>query len=288
MSKVVFSFVIPHRNSSDLLLRCIATIPRREDVEIIVVDDNSDEGKKPNVKREGVEFILLDSNHSKGAGHARNVGLDNATGKWVLFIDADDSYTDKITELIDKYEDSEADVIYFGYKRIINNDKQTETVWANCEDMNDDQLFALKFGFTVPWNKMVKREFIEKHGIHFEECPVGNDIFYTYQVGYYAGDRLEVYTEPVYNYYINNNSIVHKKKNTEQYYITICNHVYQCNAFWKFMGRKRKNKNMIVKFAALWKKKGFGQFLFAFSVYLKYYRDIKNNRFKYVNHFEKH
>lgn len=284
MSNVVFSFVIPHRNSPDLLMRCISSIPRREDIEIIVVDDNSDDDKKPQIERENFKVINLIANESKGAGHARNVGLSQVTGKWVLFIDADDSYTTHISELLDKFGNTDTNVIYFGYAQI--KEKKSEIVLPQRNEMSDEQQFVLKFGFTVPWNKMVKREFIENHGIHFEECPVGNDIFYSYQVGYYAGDIFEVFNKPIYNYYINSGSIVHKKKNTEQYYVTICNHVYQCNAFWRFMGRKRKNKNLFVKFAALWKKKGFFQFLFALRVYIKHYRSIKSNRFKYVNCFK--
>ncbi len=46
-----YSFIIPHYNTSDLLQRLIDSIPQREDVEIIVVDDNSDDGKKANITR---------------------------------------------------------------------------------------------------------------------------------------------------------------------------------------------------------------------------------------------
>jgi glycosyltransferase involved in cell wall biosynthesis len=42
-----YSFIIPHKNCPDLLQRCVDSIPDRDDVQVIVVDDNSDEGKKP-------------------------------------------------------------------------------------------------------------------------------------------------------------------------------------------------------------------------------------------------
>jgi len=41
-----YSFIIPHKNCPDLLQRCVDSIPERDDVQVIVVDDNSDEGKK--------------------------------------------------------------------------------------------------------------------------------------------------------------------------------------------------------------------------------------------------
>ena len=40
-----FSFIIPHKNTPDLLQKCLDSIPRRDDVQIIVVDDNSDADK---------------------------------------------------------------------------------------------------------------------------------------------------------------------------------------------------------------------------------------------------
>jgi len=40
-----YSIIIPHKNTPDLLQKCIDSIPHREDVQIIVVDDNSDEDK---------------------------------------------------------------------------------------------------------------------------------------------------------------------------------------------------------------------------------------------------
>ena len=84
-----YSIIIPHKNCPDLLKRLLDSIPERDDVQIIVVDDNSDEGKKPSIDRKDTEVILLDAERSKGAGRARNVGLEHAEGKWLLFADAD-------------------------------------------------------------------------------------------------------------------------------------------------------------------------------------------------------
>lgn len=100
-----YSFIIPHKNSPQLLNRCVNSIPRRDDVEIIVVDDNSD----PNVvdwksfKFDDTRCLTLIQDHScKGAGNARNVGIDNAHGRWLLFADADDYYEKRtrLTNLI--------------------------------------------------------------------------------------------------------------------------------------------------------------------------------------------
>ena len=53
-----YSFVIPHHNSPTLLNRCLDSIPQREDIEIIVVDDNSDADKKPQEDRPDVKLKM--------------------------------------------------------------------------------------------------------------------------------------------------------------------------------------------------------------------------------------
>ena len=93
-----FSFIIPHKNVPELLKKLLDSIPVRDDTEVIVVDDHSDPSivdfvNFPGLKRRNTKCIFLDE--SRGAGYARNVGIDNASGKWLLFADSDDSYTEE-------------------------------------------------------------------------------------------------------------------------------------------------------------------------------------------------
>ena len=58
-----YSIIIPHKNIPNLLQRCLDSIPNREDVQIIVVDDNSDPNivdfdKFPGLNRSNVEVIF--------------------------------------------------------------------------------------------------------------------------------------------------------------------------------------------------------------------------------------
>ena len=77
-----FSIIIPHKNIPSLLRRCINSIPNRSDLEIIVVDDNSDDNVVDDLKtinHENLQIIYTTEN--KGAGFARNVGLAHSSGK---------------------------------------------------------------------------------------------------------------------------------------------------------------------------------------------------------------
>ena len=282
---MTYSIIIPHKNSPDLLRRCLASIPKRDDIQIIVVDDNSDKSiVNWDVfnKENGGNIKIVFTTEGKGAGYARNIGLKHAKGDWILFIDCDDTFTENLPYFLADCSACKADVIYFNSNTVINGEKK-ETILDYPQKMSPKEEFTMKFQKTVPWNKMVRRDFIENNHIKFEECPVGNDIFYTYQVGYFCKDRYAVCKDAIYNYYINDGSITHKKKNNEQYYLTICNHIYQCNAFYKFLGTNRKSKTMLSKLIAVLAKKGVSQFLLLLKVYLKNLPEIRQNRNMFVS-----
>lgn len=107
--EINYSFIIPHRNVPHLLQRCIDSIPKRDDIQIIIVDDNSDPKIVnfecfPGLNEKCVEVYF--TKEGKGAGYARNIGLTYAKGKWFLFPDADDHYTTDLMNVLDKYVNS--------------------------------------------------------------------------------------------------------------------------------------------------------------------------------------
>ena len=113
----LYSVIIPHYNSPDLLVRCLASIPEREDIQVIIVDDCSDPKKAdfahlPGRTRPYTEIYRTPKGGS--AGRARNVALEYAKGKWLLFADADDYFEKNAWDILDAYADKEADIVFFG------------------------------------------------------------------------------------------------------------------------------------------------------------------------------
>ena len=91
---IMYSVIIPHKNIPKLLERCLQSIPSRNDIQIIVVDDCSDKDVICKVERlcSLYNTLLIKTTEGKGAGYVRNIGLTRAIGKWVLFADADDFF----------------------------------------------------------------------------------------------------------------------------------------------------------------------------------------------------
>ena len=109
-----YSIIIPHKNIPSLLRRCLDSIPERDDLEIIVVDDNSKEDTirdLQTIHRNNLQIIY--TKEGRGAGYARNVGISKAQGKWILFADADDYFEEIAFNTLDLFTNSKAQLVLF-------------------------------------------------------------------------------------------------------------------------------------------------------------------------------
>ena len=201
-----YSIIIPHYNIPDLLMRCLKSIPVCEDIQVIVVDDYSPDAntyleRYPELSRSYIEFIRAPKNG--GGGYARNIGLDHAKGKWLLFADADDFFVDNMYDIISSHVESDADVIFFPKKAVYSDAPSCKSSRSGYIDeiMNiylktGDEL-PVRTRHYVPWGKMIKKSLIEKYHIRFDEIRYANDILFSTYVGYYA-KRIEVIDAVLY------------------------------------------------------------------------------------------
>jgi glycosyltransferase involved in cell wall biosynthesis len=195
---VNYSIIIPHRNIPELLERLIKSIPRRDDLEIIVVDDHSDEEAVKQLRlmeRKNLTLVLNDECH--GAGHARNSALPLAKGKWVLFADSDDFFNSGFDEFLSEYADSDVDIVYFNANSVDTDTYEPSNRVDHLHDFISEYQkdsergnLVMRYLFTEPWCKMVKRNLIEHNDVRFEETIIRNDVRYSYLVGFYAKDII--------------------------------------------------------------------------------------------------
>lgn len=192
-----FTIIIPHKNLPDLLQRCIDSIPQRDDLQVIIVDDNSnsevvDFKHFPGLDRPNTEVYFDKS--GKGAGRARNVGLEHAKGEWVLFSDSDDFYnTNNLNTLLDSDLDS-YDVIAWLSLKLIANRKEIYLDFGDQKD-NPEMLYRMN----EPWRKMVRLSLIKVNQICFQESRVSNDLFFSKQVAYHC-KHYKFHNDVIYNW----------------------------------------------------------------------------------------
>ena len=202
---ISYSIIIPHYNTPDLLIRCLKSIPKREDIQIIVVDDYSNKNtidRISGIKKMFPHVTLFYSEKNGGAGAARNIGLKHASGKWVLFADADDYFLNDAFKIFDCHCNNNEDAILFGNKSISTKDRiNTRGDFINnIIGYHKQSLISSQLAFLctwVPWAKMIKLNFIRKNNFKFEEIKYGNDVFWNAQI--VAGtEMIAIFQDPVY------------------------------------------------------------------------------------------
>ncbi len=202
------SIIIPHKNIPLLLNRCLESMPQRDDIQIIIVDDNSDIEKVdfinfPGINRKNTEVIF--SKKGGGAGFARNVGLNQAKGEWVLFADSDDFFTKDAFLTIEKYFESNYDLIYFKMVSCYSDtleDADRHSQYSNKIDsylQKQDQISEdiLRYWMPGPIAKIIKRKLILDNKIRFDEVAASNDIMFSAKVGYFA-KKIHAVSIPIY------------------------------------------------------------------------------------------
>ena len=248
--EINYSIIIPHKNIPELLQRCLDSIPRREDIQIIIIDDNSssekvDFGCFPGLNDPFVEVFF--TKEGKGAGFARNIGLTKALGKWVLFADADDFFTDNFLQYIDVYKDSIYDLIYFGVYRISKKTEPESIIDHHYdklmrEAINKQKYEAYRYSAYVPWGKIIKLSLIKENNILFDETMVANDKMFSIKTAYNAKnihfDESRIYT------YVPDNGFLTQVKTIEADFERFC--VYtRMNRFLENIEKKKYKIDLI-------------------------------------------
>lgn len=210
MNNPKYSIIIPHYNIPDLLERCLKSIPQREDVQVIVVDDCSNAECVSIIRNKleplysNVQFVYQDQNG--GGGRCRNKGLSLAKGKWLLFADADDFFSNDLSLILDKYSTGEFDdndIVFFRVGCVLSENTEIASSERDFNKQRVDEFLAtdedriVRFLHSEPWGKMIKSDLVRMYDISFSETTVCNDYYFSALTGYHArkikGDELYLY-----------------------------------------------------------------------------------------------
>lgn len=123
MQKV--SIITPCYNSSDFLEETIKSVLNQtyKDWEWIITDDKSTDNSVEIIKKQNDRrIILIESNKNGGAGHARNLSLKKATGRYITFLDADDYWEPIFLEtMVNFLKNNREELAYCTYARCNEN-----------------------------------------------------------------------------------------------------------------------------------------------------------------------
>lgn len=176
------SVVVPAHNASahiaEVIDRLRGQIFKR--FECIIVDDGSTDDTVAVVEEKirGDERFRLLKQKNQGVSVARNRGLSEAVGEYVIFLDADDIYeAELLNELYRASKNNQIDVAICGYNVLDNSDGsigrdiKTPLVAKLPEGVfsSSDVDFIFNFGVLTVWTKMFRREFINENDLIFNK-----------------------------------------------------------------------------------------------------------------------
>ena len=167
MGNIKCTVIIPVYNQEKLIIKAIESIPKRSDIEIIVIDDGSTDKTWYNLLNylkddDRLNFVLLYNDENMGVAYTVNKGYDNASGEYVVLLGSDDYfYTNKFEQALKELDGT--DLIYFNLQ--INDG----TVWRISEQNKDFYCGSVKF---------MRKEFIGDTRCPAEKRQAEDRVFY--------------------------------------------------------------------------------------------------------------
>lgn len=295
MYKYNYSITVTHYNNPDLLARMLRSIPEREDIQVIVIDDASSEQNIKKMKclsHKNLVIKFLSAN--MGGGYARNEGLKLAEGKWLIGVDCDDCFAEGAFEVLDKYKDTDYDYICYCVNCLdcdtlqpnghqLRADKAVRNFILDKTNKNNIKFF--KFHNGEPWNKMISLDFIRNNNIHWENCRINVDVLFSFQVAIKSRKFIAI-PDVLYHFVGDNNSITRRKRTIERefgFYLA----AQKRNGFFKKLGYGYPfYRSDLLYIPYLLKKRGFKDTIAFFNYRSLHWQEVVEARKKYLPYLE--
>lgn len=211
------SVIVPVYNVEEYLEKCINSLLKQtySNIEIILIDDGSTD--KSLMICEQFEFthknIKVIHKKNGGVSSARNLGVETANGRYIVFVDADDWVEERfISELCKLISKENVQLGIVGYRKIENNNNVKECKQLSYKTILLSQIDALNkilnrvmyLGYMC--NKIFDKEIIVNNNIKFnEDIKIWEDLVFCCQY-IRCINYIEYYNMPLYNYCIRENS----------------------------------------------------------------------------------
>lgn len=175
-----FSIIIPAYNVADYLENCVESILKQtyDNYEVIIVNDGSTDETGKIADDLSLQFKQINVIHQSngGASKARNIGMKEVVGDYILFLDGDDFWSDIyfLDQVASELNKQLVDVVIFGYSYYYDNEIKESPI-SRLKDLGEATNYGL---FNGPnWNKCISKKLINK-GLSFPEDLVSEDSLY--------------------------------------------------------------------------------------------------------------
>ncbi len=218
---ILLSIVVPNFNNASFLPRCINSILEYKgtDIEVVFVDDGSTDDSVEVVSNitKSDERVKILQQENMGVSVARNYGIENATGRYITFVDSDDNYeNDAVSLLINRLKDNPLndEMLIFGISKVhCENDNVVEkTQWGAryyAALKSDPTILKYMVGlymhgvYNSPCNKIYIRSVILDNNIKFPVgIKTGEDCIFNIEYALQCS-AVSILDRDLYCYYVN-------------------------------------------------------------------------------------
>jgi len=229
--KTMVSIVIPVYQAEDYLIKCMESILNQTygSYEIILVDDGSSDGSVKICDKYAEKYHNIYCIHqkNKGVSSARNLGIDKALGKYIIFVDSDDYIKeDYLENAVISLEHGTSDMYLCGYQPVRKNGviKEKEHIPMLEEgnrniidvEKNIIQLFYSNILHAIG-TKVYRKDIIDKYNIRFKEnWKYYEDIYFCLNYLQYC-NKIYVHRDIMYYYQIDISNSLLKQVDSNRY-----------------------------------------------------------------------
>lgn len=209
--KIVVSVIMPVYNGARYIKKGIQSVLEQtyKELELIIVNDGSRDNSKEIIEQiirensSDVDSIKYIEQENQGISCARNAGLKNACGQYIMFVDQDDTMeTDCVEVLVNEAIESNAQLVIGGVNKVNEKGKVIER-WSL-----DPQLSWSKFRITAPWGRVFKKSLIDEKKLLFLNTNISEDLYFN-MLFLSKADNIKVISYVGYNWLQNQNSESH-------------------------------------------------------------------------------
>ncbi|EGT3617293.1 glycosyltransferase family 2 protein [Clostridium perfringens] len=181
MSDKFLSIIIPAYNSEKYIEKNLMFLERQtsNNFEVIVVDDgstdNTCEVSEACLEKFKIAHKVIRCEENRGQSVARNIGIKNSRGKYLLFLDSDDFAENNLVQILERNLFNEPDIVFFDHKRIKEDDSvnvnREQSFEFGKEKSGKDVFYAYKDNKVRLWtgSLIYNKEFLKRNNLRFLE-----------------------------------------------------------------------------------------------------------------------
>ena len=226
MSTPLVTISIPIYNCENHLINCLQSVVNQEykNIEIQLVDDLGNDNSMQLaedfvLKHPDFNFKILQNEKNSGLSVVRNVGINNAEGKYIFFLDSDDEITpDCISNMVEIAEREQVEMVCGNVKTIRLESKEEIKAFRlqNTKEKTtgNTEIFEcfIQGRFPVPsWNKLILLDFLKQNKLYFKEGLFAQDSLQSFETALVLNSVFFL-RDDTYIYYLHQDSVIHNRK----------------------------------------------------------------------------